>query len=135
MLLNVPYLLSDSLAFLKSLSLGSHACKVVPKGTNESNLALRTRVESSTSLWSCKKFLSFLPSDDAAILEKKFSSNYQISKRVHSKTKAIMSHTHVTGWQHTFCYNRKMVSWTHVFLIYWLTKQQVKVYFLVQELK
>ena len=50
---------SDSLAFFKSLSPGSQVLNAVPGGMNESNLALRTRVESKTSLYNSQKFISF----------------------------------------------------------------------------
>jgi len=58
---------SDSFAFFKSLSLGSHVCSVVPGGINESSFALRTRADSKTSLYTSKKFLSCWPSICAAI--------------------------------------------------------------------
>jgi len=60
---------SDSLAFFKSLSLGSHVPNAVPGGINESNLALRTRVESKTSLYKSKKFFSFWSSICVAIVK------------------------------------------------------------------
>jgi len=60
--------LSDSFAFFKSLSLGIHVFSVVPGGINESNLALRTRADSKTSLYNSKKFLSRRSSIFAAIL-------------------------------------------------------------------
>ena len=59
---------SVSLAFFKSLSLGSHFPNAVPEGMNESNLALSTRVESKTSLYKSKKFFSFWPSICVAIV-------------------------------------------------------------------
>ena len=64
---------SDSLAFFKSLSLGSHVPNAVPGGINESNLALRTRVESKTSLYKSKKFFSFWPSFCVSIVKCKTS--------------------------------------------------------------
>jgi len=64
---------SDILAFLKSLSLGSHVPNAVPGGMNESNLALRTRVESNTSLYKSKKFFSFWPNISVSIVKCKAS--------------------------------------------------------------